>query len=1062
MMRALKVLLIEDNEDDALLVERELRRGGYMPTCVRVQTAAEMSVSLDETWDLILADFSLPDFGAEAALQLLHDRQIDIPFIIVSGTIDEERAVAALRAGAEDFVTKARLARLLPSIDRALRERAQREMTRAADELSRRRGQQLDSLARNIPDLIAQMDQELRYTFVSPAFAEVSGRVPQDFVGRTNAELGLDARACAEWERAARAVLATGRLTMVEVHYPSAKGGMRWYESRIVPERDDRGELLTLLLIVRDVTAQRAAADELRQRAEQQSMVAELGQRALAGLSIPDLLDAAAETVQKGLHVDVVKIVEAEPALGELIVRAGIGLPEGAKGTMRVPGNAGSAAGLAIAGGEVLVIEDLDADSRVAAGLLLSLGIRSGMSVVIKGREAPWGVLGAHSRVPRSYTRNEIEFFRSVAHILAQAIERWRAESDLRISEERVRAIIESVSEGVVFVDRNGHLTYGNRRAESILGLHRSELVGRVYDDEGWQIRALDGGPFPVEELPFTRVMATGEPAMNIEHAIHHPDGARRLLSVSGAPVRAASGEIQGMVASVRDVTEAHSAETRLRFQATLLDAVGEAVIATDPDAIVTYWNRAATMLYGWGADEAIGQSIFDLIQTAESAELAREIVEGLRGTGRWSGELTLRRKDGSEFVAFLTNTTLVDENGVITAIVGSSTDVTRRRKLEAELRQAQKMEAVGRLAGGVAHDFNNILTAITGFAEFVLEGLDSESPLYPDVVEISRAAERASALTRQLLAFSRNNVVEMKVFEIAPVVSALAPMLRRLIGEDVALKVHCNADVGHVRGDPGLLEQVVVNLVVNAVDALNGGGTVEVDVSRCADPTDEDPTREGVVLRVTDNGTGIEEHVMPHIFEPFFTTKPSGKGTGLGLSTVHGIVTQTGGTIEVDSRRGHGTTFRVRLPRAIEAPAKPAREQHSAISGGWETVLVVEDDEAVRRMARRCLEKGGYNVIEAATPSAALEASAREQNIHVLLTDVVLPEMAGPRLARLMRDERPDLRVLLMSGYMPDDLAQRAAADAMHDATSLIRKPFSAQTLLEKVAETRSMARAS
>ena len=394
------------------------------------------------------------------------------------------------------------------------------------------------------------------------------------------------------------------------------------------------------------------------------------------------------------------------------------------------------------------------------------------------------------------------------------------------------------------------------------------------------------------------------------------------------------------------------------------------------------------------------------------------------------------------------------------TLIHGSYIDITERKKLEEQLRQSQRMESVGRLAGGIAHDFNNLLTVVTGYSELMLGRLAEDSSLRNDAEEIKRAGERAASLTQQLLAFSRRQVLQPKVLDLNEVVSRMEKMLRRLIGENVELRTNPGAELWSVKADPGQVEQVLVNLVVNARDAMPGGGKLVIETGNVF--LDEKYSREHlpaqpgpyVMFAISDTGVGMDKVTMSRVFEPFFTTKESGKGTGLGLSTVYGIVKQSGGYIWVYSEPGKGTTFKSYLPRetgdAVAAP-RPARSVTRAV--GNETILVVvEDDEAVRKLAARILGTAGYTVLAAASGGEALQAMERHRGpVQLLLTDVVMPQMGGKELAQRVALQRPGLRVLYMSGYTDDAIVHHGVLDAN---THFVGKPLNAADLTRKVRE--------
>jgi hypothetical protein len=488
-----------------------------------------------------------------------------------------------------------------------------------------------------------------------------------------------------------------------------------------------------------------------------------------------------------------------------------------------------------------------------------------------------------------------------------------------------------------------------------------------------------------------------------------------------------------------------------------LFDANAEAMYVYD---LETYRfvavNQAAINRYGYSRDEFLAMTVFDLRPPEEAAKLQDYLREHPRVSETTSGWIH-RRKDGTLLEAEVVAHT-IDFGGRPANLV-LARDVTEQRRLEAQLRQAQKMEAVGRLAGGIAHDFNNLLTAILGSAQLALREIDASHPVREDLEEIHRAGLRAADLTRQLLAYSRRQVVTPKVIDLNEAVRNLDSMLRRLIREDIELELDLAPRALAVKSDPGQLEQVVLNLVVNARDALPQGGGITVRTAAALlgtqQPDNDPPAPPGpyIALAVSDTGTGLSPEARAHLFEPFFTTKELGKGTGLGLATVYGIVKQNGGFIYVDSAPGQGTTVRVYLPEAVEPlPATEGPPITVPATGGSETVLLVEDEPAVRQFARRALEANGYLVLAAARGEEALSLAARHQGpIHVLVTDVVMPGMGGPELARRLAERRPTLRVLYCSGYTDDAAVREGVREA---GRAFLQKPFASEDLIQKLRE--------
>ena len=432
-------------------------------------------------------------------------------------------------------------------------------------------------------------------------------------------------------------------------------------------------------------------------------------------------------------------------------------------------------------------------------------------------------------------------------------------------------------------------------------------------------------------------------------------------------------------------------------------------------------------------------------------------LVEEFRRTGGMDGfEARWRRKDGSPITVRISGRAVASSDGPSDALEAIAEDITARRVLEDQFRQAQKMEAVGRLAGGIAHDFNNLLMVISGYTEILLDQLAPEHSLHAKAESIQQASDRASALTRQLLAFSRKQHLELKVTDINAIVTNMERLLRPLIGEDVELTTHLESAVGCTRADAGQLEQVIMNLVVNAKDAMPNGG--KLSIRTAAITVDDSQGHENtfikhgpyITISISDTGEGMDRETQARIFEPFFTTKEKGKGTGLGLSTVYGIVKQSGGYVFVQSEPGHGTTFTIYFPRVDEpcdaVGATPASLAHS---GGSETILLVEDEESVRQLVRETLATRGYRVLEASNGNAALALAASTDTIHLVITDVVMPGLSGHELVQQLMQARPGIKILYLSGY-----AEEAFTAPLNAHQAFLQKPFTLQSLSRKVRE--------
>jgi PAS domain S-box-containing protein len=489
-----------------------------------------------------------------------------------------------------------------------------------------------------------------------------------------------------------------------------------------------------------------------------------------------------------------------------------------------------------------------------------------------------------------------------------------------------------------------------------------------------------------------------------------------------------------------------------------LVENANDIIYTHDLDGNFTSLNATGERITGFSRDEILKMNIRDLVTEEQIEKASRMTQRKLEVEIPVTYELEIQAKDGRP-LALEVSTRLIYQGGKPVGVQGIARDLTQRKELEEQLRQAQKMEAVGRLAGGIAHDFNNLLAVLLGYSELMMQRLEPGHTLHKSAQEIGKAAERAATLTRQLLAFSRKQMLAPTVLDLNAVVSEMEDLLRRLIREDVTLHVAPQAGLWHIKADRGQLEQVILNLTLNARDAMPGGGRVTIETQNveidAAYARRRPVVQPGsyVLLAVSDSGVGMDAETQAHIFEPFFTTKEKGKGTGLGLATVYGIVKQSGGYIWVYSEPGRGTTFKVYLPRVVErveeAQPAPVAEAPTRAS---ETILLVEDEVGVREVAREFLEIMGYHVLETRSPADAMRvAKEHPGEIHLLLTDVVMPEMGGRDLAERLQQVRPRMKVLYMSGYTDDAIVHHGVLDA---GTPFLQKPFARDALGRKVRE--------
>jgi PAS domain S-box-containing protein len=638
---------------------------------------------------------------------------------------------------------------------------------------------------------------------------------------------------------------------------------------------------------------------------------------------------------------------------------------------------------------------------------------------------------------------------------LVQNVE--QARKSLEASLSLLQATLESTGDGILVVDRRRKIVSYNQKFIAMWNVPESLLEAK--DDD----RALafvldqlkDAGAFlrRVHEL-------YAQPEAESADVLEFKDG--RLFERYSRP-QYLGEEIVGRVWSYRDVTVRKRAEEALRQSQLFLSRSQEAAHIGSWEADLATgratWSDELYRLYGLAPQSVpiTYQEFLALCHPDDRDRVRTTIGKALKDHRPYEMKYRIVRPDGQTRTLCDRGAVLLDDAGKPVRVLGTGQDITELVQLEEKLALSQKLEAVGQLAGGIAHDFNNLLTAILSYGDLVLEDLPATDRRGADVREIKRAAERASTLTRQLLAFSRRQVLQPKVLDVNAVVGNVEPMLRRLIGEDVELVTALQPQVGRVMADPGQLEQVIMNLAVNARDAMPGGGKllietadVQLDESHVEGLARMAPGRY-VLLAVSDTGTGMDEATKAHVFEPFFTTKPAGKGTGLGLATVYGIVKQSGGWVWVYSELGHGTTFKIYLPRVNAAadPVAPTATPQPDLTGR-ETLLLVEDEEAVRKVARTAFEKHGYTVLEAANGGEALrQAETWRGPIHLVVTDVIMPEIGGRELIERLGATRADTRVLFMSGYTDDAIVRHGVLQA---GIPFLEKPFTPRALVGAV----------
>jgi two-component system cell cycle sensor histidine kinase/response regulator CckA len=717
-------------------------------------------------------------------------------------------------------------------------------------------------------------------------------------------------------------------------------------------------------------------------------------------------------------------------------------------------------AGRVWATAEPVWIRDLAADATLPRlDAALGEGLRSAFAFPIRFRGTVAGVVEFFSREHRE---RDDELLKIMADLESQVEHFWqqrRAERAMQAAQDRLAHVLAS-SPAVLYSLRveAGTLvpTWTSANIERLSGYTAEEVSGPE-----WWLDRLHPEDTDRVVAQQAQLMSAGFSAR--EYRFRHKDGEYRWVHDEQVLIRDAAGEPVEVVGSWSEITALREAERRLaaseeQYRVLFDNNPHPMWVYADATHAFLAVNEAAIRHYGFSREEFLAMTLRDIRPPEEVPALdefaARRRRNPLPGAFRSDRVWKHRKKDGT-IIDVEIAASPIEFHGQAAWLVLAS-DVTEEKRLEAHVRQAQKIDSVGRLAGGIAHDFNNLLGVITGYGELLQRDVGPGHPAFGRVAEIRKAADRAAALTRQLLAFSRKQVLEPRVLDLNVVVAETEKMLRRLIGEDVQLITVFDDAIGYVRADPGQLEQVIVNLAVNARDAMPQGGkliietaNVDLDESYVRSHPDARPGPH-VMLALSDTGHGMDAKTVSQLFEPFFTTKGPGKGTGLGLATVHGIVRQSGGHVSVYTEPGRGTTFKIYLPRSDGQRESQAQPATIAAAVGTETILLVEDEPSLRTMIGEILEAAGYVVLEGPSPEEALAAAGSYSGpISLMLTDVILPRMSGPQIAEALRSSRPDTRVLFMSGYTDDAIGHHGIlAPGVH----FLQKPFTSESLLHKV----------
>ncbi len=1021
MSQPLRVLLAEDNLNDADLVLRALRQSGFEPDWHRVETEPDFLRRLQPDLDIILSDYDMPAFNGPHALELLKQSGMDIPFIIISGTIGEDVAVEMMRLGATDYLLKDRLARLGISIRQALEQgRLRKERVKAAEALQQSE-QELRALAGELKierahltaaQTVAKMGSwdtdlsTLAVTWSAETYRifEVS---PEQFQPTHQNFLELVHPADhAAVDLAFNQSLDQHSVNSLEHRLLMPDGRIKFVEEQWQVFHDEQGTALRALGTCRDITERKQAEAELRWKTA--------------------FLEA-----QVSASIDGIIVVDPQ---GRKILQN-----KRIAEIFQIPGQ---------------IADDLDDSgqlqwviSRVANAESFEAGVRHLYAdrdaigrdeielkdgTVLDRYSSP--VVGSDGQY---YGR--IWAFRDIT-------QRRQAEDALRESEERFRQIAETIQEVFWITDAaRQQMLYISPAYERIWGRSCTSLQSTP---QKW-FTAIH--PDDRERVLLAVTTQQTEGTYDEEYRIIRPDGSLRWIRDRAFPVGNAQGEIYRVVGVAQDITERKRSRDQLREQASLLDKARDAIMVRHLKHGITYWNKSAELLYGWTAEEVRGRHTGDfLYRDCAAYELA---IAAVLSKGEWCGEIQQITKSGAAVLIEARWTLVRDEAGRPQAVLAINSDITEKKKMEQQFLRAQRMESIGTLAGGIAHDLNNVLAPILMSIELLrLTSRDERARAVLSTIETS--AKRGADMVKQILTFARGVEGDRVVINIRHIIQDMQHLVRDTFPKEIVFRAELCGDLPLFYGDHTQVHQVLLNLCVNARDAMPKGGTLTVTATSLqvddnyAGMTPGSVPGRYLMVKVTDTGTGIPAEVVDKIFDPFFTTKDHGKGTGLGLSTVLSIVKSHGGFLNVYSEPGNGTTFSICLP-AMDAPegaaAKGQDETHPR--GNGEQILIVDDEAAVRTITQQTLETYGYRVLVAADGTEAVALySIHRTDIAAVVTDMMMPVMGGQATIQVLQRLNPAVKVIAASGLANEGSAARAISMGVKH---FLPKPFTAQTIL-------------
>lgn len=804
----------------------------------------------------------------------------------------------------------------------------------------------------------------------------------------------------------------------------------------------------------RDITERKRIEQDLQARVTQQATVAELGQLALAADDLGWLMTKIVTATAQTLEVEYCKILELLTDGETLFFKAGFGWHSGLVGQTSIGTDESSQSGYTLRCAHPVIVENLQTETRFSGPpLLMDHNVISGMSVIIGSYHGPYGVLGVHSTRRRAFSDYDIDFLQSVANLIAQTIERMRSTQVLKQSELEYRMLTENLP-GIVyrlFPNNHNHMVFLNSQCKVLTGFDPTELLADGICSIDSLILPED---FETVKTAVTQAIALQQPFQS-EYRIKNKAGNIRYFWEKGQPVPARGESPNHVDGLILDITDRKLAQQQVREQAALLEVATDAIFVRSMDNRVLFWNKGAEMLYGWCAAEALGKNADELLSLDELSE-PTEPLQKLMIQGQWQGERQQVTRTGQNITVMSRWTLVKNKHGEPASILTVNTDITQSKQLEAQFLRAQRLESIGTLASGIAHDLNNILTPIYGVAQLLPMQLPNANEQLQQQFEILQtSAKRGSELIGQVLSFARGVEGDRTPIQIRYLIREIRSFAHKTFPKSIEIAVDVPSSLWSVSGDATQLHQVFMNLFVNARDAMSEGGRLSVsainlslDEALAAKHINAKPGPY-ILVTVADTGKGIPAEERDLIFEPFFTTKQAKGGTGLGLSTVHSIVNSHGGFITVSSDVGRGSQFKIYLP-AIESVSNTVEADQNSPTGQGECILVVDDEAAICEIVRSVLENNHYQVLLANDGMDAIaQYTERKDDIHLVVMDMMMPTLSGATAIQIMQKIDPKLRAILISG-LPGN--EQVAASVGKSVKGFLQKPFSSAALLKAV----------